>query len=352
MSLRRIPATIVTGFLGSGKTSLLRDVLRSCTELRTAVLVNEFGALDIDGEILRDCAGGCEASGDSQFYELANGCICCTVEEEFLPVMQRLMERADSLDQILIETSGLALPKPLVQAFNWPDIRRHCTVDAVIALVDGPALAAGDLAADPQAVHRQRLADPGLDHEASLRELLEDQLAAADLVVVSKDDELDGRARALVAERLAPLLPPAVRVIHNSAGSTDVAQLLSLGAASEERIEGIASHHDRHHEEGAHHEHAHEHFDSLIVRAGELDGARLMDALAQLVAGQQILRIKGFAAVHGKPMRQLCHAVGRRLQCHFDRLWAAGEERSTRLVFIGLGLRRDEIERAVQGAAP
>ena len=205
MQLNKIPTTIVTGFLGSGKTTLLSNVLKQAAGKRIAVIVNEFGELDIDSDLLRacplDCPEGEEGEQTSQrsddgFYELANGCICCTVEEEFLPVMQQLVARRGDIDHILIETSGLALPKPLVQAFNWPGIKEYCTVDAVITVVDGAAVAAGRFAHDEDKVQAQRAADESLDHDPSLQELLDDQLSAADLVVVSKNDLLNDEERA------------------------------------------------------------------------------------------------------------------------------------------------------------
>ncbi|MGC3832988.1 GTP-binding protein [Moritella viscosa] len=141
MQLNKIPVTVVTGFLGSGKTTLLSNILKQAAGKRIAVIVNEFGELDIDADLLRSCPLDCDdeatsqSQGENGIYELANGCICCTVEEEFLPVMKELVARRDDIDHILIETSGLALPKPLVQAFNWPEIKQYCTVDAVITLI-------------------------------------------------------------------------------------------------------------------------------------------------------------------------------------------------------------------------
>ena len=176
--MNKLPTTIVTGFLGSGKTTLLRHMLTHANGQRLAVIVNEFGEVGVDGELLRQCSVGCEEgeSAAGQLYELANGCLCCTVQEEFVPVLEELMERRERIDHVIIETSGLALPKPLVQAFQWPQIRANCTVDAVIAVVDGPAVLAGQFAHDPQAVDAQRKEDPDLDHESPLEELFEDQL--------------------------------------------------------------------------------------------------------------------------------------------------------------------------------
>src|SRR6187397_2143354 len=188
-SLARIPCTIVTGFLGAGKTTLIRHVLAHAQGRRLAVIVNEFGDVGIDGEILKGC--GDAACPEENIVELSNGCLCCTVAEDFIPTMLALIERAEPPEHILIETSGLALPKPLVKAFDWPDIRSRLTVDGVIAVVDGPAVAAGRFADDPEAVARQREADPSVEHDNPLAEVYEDQLMAADLIVLNKTDLID-----------------------------------------------------------------------------------------------------------------------------------------------------------------
>ncbi|HAG74615.1 MAG TPA: cobalamin biosynthesis protein CobW [Thauera sp.] len=337
MSIRpKIPATIVTGFLGSGKTTLLRHILAHAGGRRIAVIVNEFGELGIDGEILRGCGIGCEDEGGErvgQLYELANGCLCCTVQEEFYPVMRELIARRDDIDHILIETSGLALPKPLVQAFNWPEIRNACTVDAVITVVDVPAAAAGQFAANPQAVDAQRRADPNLDHESPLHELFEDQLSAADLVILSKTDLADETARATVETLVREELPPAVKVVASEHGRIDLDLVLGLGAAAEDNIHLRASHHD--HEEGDAHDHDHDAFQSVSVELPAVDRERLLAILHDLVQAHTIYRIKGFVALPGKPMRLVVHGVGRRFDSYFDRRWLADETPRTRLVLIG-----------------
>ncbi|PAU76474.1 cobalamin biosynthesis protein CobW [Halomonas salipaludis] len=359
MNLNKIPATVVTGFLGSGKTTLLASLLRQVTGKRIAVIVNEFGEQDIDSSLLRGCALSCEEDAtavetESGIFELANGCICCTVEEEFLPVMKKLMARRDDIDHILIETSGLALPKPLVQAFNWPEVRQHCTVDAIITLIDGPAVAAGRYASDVGKVEAQRLADDSLDHDPSLRELLDDQLSAADLVLVSKTDLLEPGDRKRVEELVAQRVPASVKTLFiDQSLASDSAQLealMGIGAASEEGIDRIDNHHDRHHAEGAHHDHAHDHFDSCVIRLGEVDGDLLADSLQQLVKTQEIYRAKGFAAIPGKPMRRVIQAVGERQEGYFDRLWRADEERLTQLVIIGRALDKQALHAALASA--
>ncbi|ALM52054.1 cobalamin biosynthesis protein CobW [Halomonas huangheensis] len=359
MQLNKIPATVVTGFLGSGKTTLLASLLRGVTGKRIAVIVNEFGEQDIDSDLLRSCALDCDderpsSEADDGIYELANGCICCTVEEEFLPVMKKLVARRDDIDHILIETSGLALPKPLVQAFNWPEVRQHCTVDAIITLVDGPAVAAGRYAADVERVEAQRRADESLDHDPSLRELLDDQLSAADLVLVSKTDLLEAGERERVEALIQKRVPDSVKTLfidQTLAGdSTRLEALMGIGAASEEHIDHIDNHHDRHHAEGAHHDHAHDHFDSCVIRLGDVDGEALAGALRQLLKDQEIYRAKGFASIPGKAMRQVVQAVGERLESYFDRLWRQDEVRHTQLVIIGRSLDEAALRKALSAA--
>src|ERR1700691_2690675 len=156
--MAKIPVTIVTGFLGSGKTTLIRHVLENAGSRRLALIINEFGDVGVDGAILKTC--GIDSCPDEAIIELANGCLCCTVADDFIPAMEALLARSPQPDHIIIETSGLALPKPLVKAFDWPEIRTRLTVDGVIAVVDGAAVAEGRFADDPAKVAEQRLNDP------------------------------------------------------------------------------------------------------------------------------------------------------------------------------------------------
>ncbi|MFG4027985.1 cobalamin biosynthesis protein CobW [Pseudomonas aeruginosa] len=346
-TLAKLPVTIVTGFLGAGKTTLLRHMLDNAEGRRIAVIVNEFGELGIDGEILKQCSIGCsEEEAQGRVFELANGCLCCTVQEEFFPVMRELVARRGDLDQILIETSGLALPKPLVQAFQWPEIRNACTVDAVITVVDSPAVAAGTFAAHPEQVDQQRRQDPNLDHESPLHELFEDQLASADLVILNKADQLDAEALARVRAEIAGELPAAVKIVEASRGELPLPVLLGLNAEAELHIDGRPTHHDH---EG-HEDHDHDEFDSFHVDLPEVEEAALLEALGELVERHDILRIKGFAAIPGKPMRLLVQGVGKRFDRHFDRKWLADEVRSTWLVVIGQELDQAAIANQLRTA--
>ncbi|VVE18159.1 cobalamin biosynthesis protein CobW [Pandoraea anhela] len=346
--MRKIPVTVITGFLGSGKTTLLRHILSNTNGLRVAVIVNEFGELGIDGEILKGCGIGCDENGqetEGQLYELANGCLCCTVQEEFFPVMEALVERRDRIDHVLIETSGLALPKPLVQAFNWPSIRNSFTVDAVITVVDGPATAAGQFAENPEAVDEQRKADPNLDHESPLHELFEDQLSAADLVILNKTDLLDDAAQASVSALIREELPAHVKIVPASNGNLDLSVLLGLNSASEETID---QRHD-HHGSADDADHHHDEFDSVMVSAslaGAASRETVIAALSELVRNHTIYRAKGFAALPGAPMRLVIQGVGKRFDSYFDRHWRDGEARDSRFVLIGEDLDANELQRA------
>jgi cobalamin biosynthesis protein CobW len=346
-TLAKIPVTIVTGFLGAGKTTLLRHMLTHAEGRRIAVIVNEFGELGIDGELLKQCSIGCsEEEANGRVFELANGCLCCTVQEEFFPVMRELVARRADIDHILIETSGLALPKPLVQAFNWPEIRNACTVDAVITVVDSPAVAAGTFAAFPEQVDAQRQLDPNLDHESPLHELFADQLASADLVILNKADLLSADALAAVRAEVAEELPPAVKVIEAHGGELPLNVLLGLNCETELHIEGRKTHHDL---EG-HEDHDHDEFDSFAVELPAAAEAPLLQALQDAVSKHGILRIKGFVAIPGKPMRLLLQGVGLRFDKHFDRAWQADEARVTRLIVIGQSLDQAIITAELQAA--
>ena len=362
-SYSKIPATIVTGFLGSGKTSLLKNMLENADGRRIAVIVNEFGELGIDGDILKSCGLGCEDENgeNGSLYELANGCLCCTVQEEFYPVMKKLMDRRQDIDHILIETSGLALPKPLVQAFNWPEIKNACTVDAVITVVDTPAVAAGQFATNPDAVEVQRQADENLDHESSLLELFEDQLSAADLVILSKTDLIDTATIEMVSAQVSQRIPEQVKQIYSDANGLDLGLVLGLDRSAEQNIHLRHSHHEHHHSKDSHthnhnhnhghvhsneheHDHSHDQFDSVVVKLPEVEKATLLNALQHLVLEKTIYRIKGFVAVPNKPMRLVVHGVGKRFDSYFDRRWDVDEMPSTHLVLIGKELEQEQLQ--------
>jgi len=341
-SLARVPCTIVTGFLGAGKTTLIRHVLANAQGRRLAVIVNEFGDVGIDGEILKGC--GNEACPEENIVELANGCLCCTIADEFVPALDAILAR-DGVEHIVIETSGLALPKPLVQAFHWPAIKSRVTVDGVVVVVDGAALASGRVADDFDALARQRAADSALAHDDPVEEVFDDQIACADLVVLNKRDLIDAAGIAKAQAVIAGVLPRSVKVITVADGKVDQALLLGLGVGTEDDIANRRTRHDNEPE------HDHDDFDSFVVPVGEItDPSALAARVAALAGNFDVLRVKGFAAVAGKPLRLLVQAVGPRVTHQYDRPWAAAEPRDGRLVVIGLkGLDRAAVTRALIG---
>jgi cobalamin biosynthesis protein CobW len=342
-SLARIPCTIVTGFLGAGKTTLIRHLLANAGGRRLAVIVNEFGDVGIDGEILRGC--GDAACPEENIVELANGCLCCTVADEFVPALDTILAREPKIEHIVIETSGLALPKPLVQAFHWPAIKSRVTVDGVVAVVDGAALADGRVAADLEALAQQRAADGALDHDDPIEEVFGDQIACADLVILNKRDLLDAAGVERAVTAITRALPRAVKIVTAADGQVDPIALLGLGVGTESDIENRRTHHDNEAD------HDHDDFDSFVVAIPEItDPTNLAARIAAAAQAPDVLRVKGFAAVAGKPMRLLVQAVGPRVTHQYDRAWTTSEPRAGRLVVIGLkGLDRAFVERALLG---
>jgi cobalamin biosynthesis protein CobW len=340
-SLARIPCTIVTGFLGSGKTTLIRHVLANANGRRLAVIVNEFGDVGIDGEILKGC--GDAACPEENIVELANGCLCCTVADEFVPALDQILARTPQVEHIVIETSGLALPKPLVQAFHWPAIKSRVTVDGVIAVVDGAALADGQVAADLEALSAQRAADSALDHDDPIEEVFGDQIACADLVVLNKRDLLDAPGLDKALATVQGALPRAVRVVSVAEGRVDPAALLGLGVGTEADIDNRKTRHDDELD------HDHDDFDSFVVPIPEVHEPHALAArIARAAEAHGVLRMKGFVPVTGKKLRLLIQAVGPRVSHYYDRPWGANEPRQGRLVVIGLkGLDRNAVTRAL-----
>jgi len=333
--LSKLPVTVITGFLGSGKTTLVRHLMQNPQGKRLAIIVNEFGDVGVDGDILKSCAiPNCP---EENILELANGCICCTVADDFIPTIEALMALDPRPEHILIETSGLALPKPLLKAFDWPDIRSKITVDGVIALADAEAVAAGRFAPNVAAVDAQRLADDSIDHETPLSEVFEDQISCADIILLTKPDLAgpDGvaKAKAIIAAESPRPLP----VVEVAEGVVDPRVILGLEAAAEDDMDARPSHHD------GHHDHEHDDFESIVVDLDEIDDAAELTAKIERLANENnILRVKGYAAVKGKPMRLLVQAVGARVRSQFDRPWTPEETRLGRLVVIA---EHDDVDR-------
>lgn len=352
--ISKIPATIITGFLGAGKTTLIRHMLQNAQGRRIALIINEFGDLGVDGDILKGC--GDETCREEDVMELSNGCICCTVADDFIPTMEKLLAREDRPDHIVIETSGLALPQPLVRAFNWPGISTQVTVDGVVTVVDGKAVTEGRFAHSVAAVDAQRQLDENLDHETPLSELFEDQIACADMIVVNKTDLLEGAEAEALVGTLRDSSRSGVQVVTTSMGKLPVDVLLGQGIGAESDLDSRHELHHHHHDHSDEHEHDHDHdhdaFESFVVTLGEItDPKAFSDQVSTIIGAHDILRLKGFAAVSGKPMRLTLQAVGPRVETYFDQPFG-DTARATRLVVIGqAGLDQAAIETALKSCA-
>ena len=352
----KIPATVITGFLGAGKTTLIRHMLQNAEGKRIALIINEFGDLGVDGELLKGC--GIEGCSDDDVVELSNGCICCTVAEDFVPTIEKLLNRETPPDHIVIETSGLALPQPLVRAFSWPEIRTKVTVDGVITVVDGAAMSEGRFAHNEAAIDAQRAQDDMLDHETPLSELFDDQLACADMIVINKTDLLSEAQSDALEARLKADVRDGVHFIRSSMGAVSPRTLLGLGIGAEDDLSSRHEiHHHHHHDDDDddhdhhHHDHGHDEFETFQVSRGVIEDVEDFTAkVVQTIRDHDILRLKGFAQVGSKPMRLVIQAVGPRIETYFDRPLRAEEKGRTNLVVIGeAGLDLAAITEALAG---
>ena len=324
----KIPCTIITGFLGAGKTTMIRNLLQNAGGRRIALIINEFGDVGVDGEILRNC--GVENCPDDNIVELSNGCICCTVADDFVPTLEKLLALSPRPEHIVIETSGLALPKPLVKAFAWPEIRNKVTVDGVVTVVDGPAVAAGQFAGNPEKVAALRAADPSLDHDNPLEEVYGDQLLCADMIVLNKTDAMTADELSRVSAEIRAAVPARVKLVPAQHGRVAAEVLLGLSAAAELDIANRPSCHDNEAE------HEHDDFDTFVVEVAEMASPNALIGRAKAAAEHfGILRLKGYLAIAGKPTRLLVQGVGGRFDQRFERAWMAGETRIGKLVVIG-----------------
>ena len=350
--MHRLPVTVVTGFLGAGKSTVLRQLLLT-SGLRLAVLVNEFGEVGIDGDLIRSCGFCPEEELEGRVVELANGCLCCTVQDEFLPTMQVLLERQHELDGIVVETSGLALPLPLVQAFNWPEIRTRTRVTGVVTVVDGEALAAGSVVGDPAALEAQRNADPSLDHLSDIEELFDDQLQAADLVLLSRADRLDPGQIDQLQQQLRAAVRDGVNVLPMQRGEVPAAQLLGLDRLDAEHGHDHAHPHGHDDHDHHHHDHSHVAMQSAVLRwQGAVERAALERLLPELIQAHQLLRLKGRAWLPGKDLPLQIQAVGPRWECWFDPASASmrPSEGGVELVALGLQVDPDQLQQHLNRA--
>ena len=337
-SMNKIPATIVTGFLGAGKTTLIQRLLENADGRRIALIVNEFGDVGFDGELLSDC--GIEGCGDDEIVELSNGCICCTVADDFIPAMEMLLGREAPPEHIVIETSGLALPQPLVKAFGWPSVRSRVTVDGVVTVVDGLALSEGRVANDEARVEQARAADESLDHDDPIEELFEDQIRCADLIVISKTDLIDETGLTRVKDAIESDRRSQASVLTNVSGPKLLPAIFGIGAEAEADNKTRMSHHELAGED----DHEHDDFTTIAVPVVFSDRETAEKRVAAALAVDGVLRVKGLAGLTGKSPALAVQGVGSRIEAWYSET----TKTDRRLVVIGLtGFDADAVEAAL-----
>ena len=331
-SLEKIPVTILTGFLGAGKTTLIRNLILKNKSKKLAVIINEFGDLGVDGEIVKQCSD--ETCPEENIFELANGCICCTVADDFIPTMKSLLGGQYLPEHILIETSGLALPKPLLKAFEWPEIRSRLTVDSVLAVVDAEAVVNGIFAPQMSTELEEKQNQTYVEHETPLSEVFEDQINCSDVVLLTKPDLVKNisDARNIIIKEMERNVP--ILEVQNGDIGADV--ILGVNAAAETDLDNRRSHHD------GFDDHEHDDFDTFSITVPKiLDVEKFKIVLETLIRENDILRIKGFLRVESKPLNLLVQGVGKRLSVNFTDT-KIPVENTGNLVFIGEKGRIDQ----------
>jgi len=323
----QIPVTVLTGYLGSGKTTLLNRILSEDHGKRYAVIVNEFGEIGIDNDLI--------VESDEEIYEMNNGCVCCTVRGDLIRTVEGLMRRPGRFDAILVETTGLADPAPVAQTFFMDDdVRSKTRLDAVVALVDAKHLPL-------------RLKD---SREA------EDQIAFADVIILNKTD-LVTEDELREVEATVRAINPAARILKAQRSGVPLGEVLDRGAFDLKRaLENDphfldADEHDHDHDHDHHHHEASPIHDvsmrSISLRGGEMDPQKFFPWIEKTTQmdGPNILRLKGIIAFKGDPERYVVQGVHMILEGDHQRPWKDGESRESRLVLIGRDLDEERLRR-------
>jgi len=244
---KKIPVIVVSGFLGSGKTTFLRYLLKESNK-KFGLIINEFGDVGIDGDLIKSC-DKCDKSEDDCVIELNNGCLCCTVQDDFVPSIKALLEFNPPIESIIIETSGLALPIPLIQALNWPEIRSSIYLDIVVGIVNGESMLNGSPINDLNKITKQYNETDKIDHNTSIDELFESQFEVSDIVLVSRSDILNDDQFDFVKNKIKGSLNSSVPVLKSKNGKIDLNYLFDFKFKKETYKDFLTEEHDHNHVE-------------------------------------------------------------------------------------------------------
>ncbi len=324
----RIPVIVVSGFLGSGKTTFLKYLIEK-TNKKFGLIINEFGDIGIDGDLLKNCSGCNEDSSDS-IIELNNGCLCCTVQDDFIPSIQTLLKKNIDLDAIIIETSGLALPIPLLKALSWPEIKTSIYLDFVISTVNGESMINGLPINDLCSINTQYKDIKKIDHFSSIEELFEEQLEVSDIVLISRSDLISEKQFNLIKKGLQKRIKPNVPIIKSFNGETNLEFILDSSIKKNNYQEILTDEHD--------HSHA-KIFSDFIKTSYFLEKNQFEFEMSQILENLNILRIKGRVWIPQKKLPLQVQIVGRKINTWYEKvdlkLFSPPKNGGMELIMIG-----------------
>ncbi len=324
---KKIPVIVVSGFLGSGKTTFLRYLLKQSNK-KFGLIINEFGDVGIDGDLIKSC-DRCDETEEECVIELNNGCICCSVQDDFVPSIKALLEFNPTIESIIIETSGLALPIPLIQALNWPEIRSSIYLDVVVCIVNGESMINGLPINDLNKITKQYNDIDRIDHNVPIEELFEEQLEVSDIVLVSRSDILNDDQFDFVKNKIKASLNSSAPVLKSKNGKIDLNYLFDFKFKKDTYKEFLTEEHDHNHIELV--------SDSIKLNYF-LEKNDFENEMPKILDELNILRIKGRIWIPNKSLPLQIQIVGKKINTWFEEApkncWRPKDNAGLELVII------------------